>query len=134
MRTALIAAMLLIVPAAQALANPCGFKEAGRVVVRGYPVGGTAIPEDQKDRLRKFAETAKHRYGICIFAQVDKQGSEAANEKVARGRADKVRAFLIAEGVKRDTIEIAKQEDALTFFGLLPSDQKNDRRVVVTHD
>jgi hypothetical protein len=127
-------AALFSLLAMPALANPCGFKEEGRMVVVGYAVGATAIPADQKDKLAKFAETAKARFGICIFAQVDKQGSEAANLKVANGRAEAVRKFLLSKGVREDAIKVAKQEEAFTFFGLLPSDQDDDRRVFVTHD
>lgn len=134
MRRLLIAAVFVAASSAAALANPCGFKEAGRVVIKGYPVGATAIPKDQVERLEKFAETASHRFGICVFAQVDKQGTDAANERVAKGRADKVRDFLIKHGVKPDTIKVATQAEAATFFGLLPSDQDDDRRVTVTHD
>ena len=133
MRQVFAAALLALLPLA-AFANPCGFQEAGRLVVKGYPVGGTAIPASEKERLARFAETACHRFGICVFAQVDEQGTEAANERVATTRAAAVHDFLIARGVKRDTIRIALQEDAVTFFGLLPSDQADDRRVVATHD
>ena len=69
--------------AGQALANPCGFEEQGRIVVTGYAVGATAVPADQKERLDKFIETAKFRHEICVFAQVDKQGTKEANIKVA---------------------------------------------------
>ena len=44
--------------------------------------------------LTEFAETAKHRLGICIFAQVDSTGSEEANKKVAQARADEVQAVF----------------------------------------
>lgn len=116
------------------MANPCGFDEAGKVLVTGYKTGATAVPANQKDKLAKFADTAKHRFGICIFAQVDKQGSEEANQRVATARADAVREFLTARGVQPDTIKIAKQDKAFTLFGLLKDDQDDDRRVLVTHD
>ncbi|MCL5776365.1 OmpA family protein [Limibaculum sp. FT325] len=134
MRHLCLAAAFVLVSATAAFANPCGFSESGRVVIKGYPVGSTTIPKDQVERLEKFAETASRRFGICILAQVDKQGTKAANEKVAKGRAQKVRDFLIKHGVKPDSIKIALQDEAVTFFGLLSSDQDDDRRVVVTHD
>ena len=120
--------------AGQALANPCGFEEQGRIVVTGYAVGATAVPADQKERLDKFIETAKFRHEICVFAQVDKQGTKEANIKVATKRAEGVRKYLVSKGVPADAIKIAKQEEAFTFFGLLPSDQDDDRRVFVTHN
>jgi len=134
MRYVLALAIAVSLIGTAALANPCGFEESGRVTIKGYAVGATAVPKDQQERLVKFAETAKFRDGVCIFAQVDKQGSKEANQKVAQARADKVRKFLLAKGVPAGAMKIAKQEDALTFFGLLSSDQPSDRRVVVTHD
>lgn len=128
------AAAVLALSWTAALANPCGFDEAGRVVVKGYAVGQTDIPEPEIERLTRFAETASHRYEICILAQVDQQGTRAANERVAEGRADKVRRFLVDHGVKPDAIRIVTRDEAMTFFGLLPADQPDDRRVVVTHD
>lgn len=104
------------------------------MVIKGYGVGVTAIPAAQKQRLDDFAETAKFRDGICVFAQVDAQGSDAANQKVAADRAQRVRQYLIAKGVPNDVIEVADQEKAFTFFGLLPQDQDDDRRVMVTHN
>lgn len=133
-RLTLPLAAVLILLAAPALANPCGFEERGRMVVVGYGVGATAIPADQKPRLAEFAETARFRSGVCVFAQVDKQGSDAANERVASGRAEAVRKFLIAKGVPADVIKIAKQDEAFTLFGLLKKDQPADRRVYVTFD
>jgi outer membrane protein OmpA-like peptidoglycan-associated protein len=131
---ALMLAPMLALPAAPALANPCGFDESQRMVVVGYGVGATAIPADQKAKLAEFAETAKHRFHICVFAQVDEQGSDEANKRVAKGRADAVRRFLIDHGVNPETIKIAKQEKAFNLFGLLPKDREDDRRVYVSHD
>lgn len=127
-------ALMAALPAGAALANPCGFEERGRMVVTGYDVGQTSIPADQKPGLVEFAKTAKFRHDVCVFAQVDKQGSKAANQRVANGRAENVRRFLLDQGVPDDAIEIGLQKEAFTLFGLLPSDQGDDRRVYVTHD
>jgi len=134
MRTTLLATVMAFLMVTPALAGPCGFDEAGRLVIKGYAIGATAVPAEQKARLTEFAETAKHRFGICIFAQVDATGSEEANKKVAQARADGVRKFLASKGVPNDVMVIMKQDKAFTLFGLLSDDQANDRRVVVTHD
>jgi outer membrane protein OmpA-like peptidoglycan-associated protein len=131
---AIFLAALLALAAAPALANPCGFDERGRMVVVGYAVGATAVPADQKPKLAEFAETAKFRNGICVFAQVDAQGSKEANIRVADGRAEAVRTFLVSKGVRPDAIRIGTQEKGFTLFGLLKEDQDDDRRVYVTHD
>lgn len=133
LRPFLLAAALML-PATAALANPCGFEERGRLTVKGYAVGQTAVPAGQKRHLAEFAETARHRDSICVFAQVDKQGSDQANERVAKGRAENVRRYLRENGVPDEAIRIGEQVEAFTFFGLLPSDQDDDRRVYVTHN
>lgn len=138
MRKALLFAMAAVLPATLpatgALANPCGFDESRRMVVKGYGVGQTAIPVEEKRRLAEFAETAKFRDGVCVFAQVDEQGSKEANVRVATRRAENVRSFLISQGVPARAIETRRQVEAFTLFGLLPSDQSDDRRVYVTHN
>ena len=127
----LLAGVLSLV-AAPALANPCGFDEQGRMVVTGYAAGATAVPGEQKARLAEFAETAKFRDGVSVYAQVDRQGSEAANNRVAKARADAVRKFLMSKGVPAGSITLGKQEKAFTLFGLLKDDQDDDRRSKAT--
>lgn len=134
MKRTFIAAATMALISLPALADPCGFDQRRQLVVVGYGVGATAVPKDQRTALTEFAETAKHRFGICIFAQVDSQGSDEANKRIAAARAENVRKFLVARGVRADAIKIAKQEKGFTLFGLLPKDQDDDRRVVVTHD
>ena len=126
MRTALLATTLAFLMTTPALAGPCGFDEVGRLVIKGYAIGATAVPEEQKPRLTEFAE--------CIDESGDSTGSEEANKKVAQARADGVRKFLASQGVPNDVMVIMKQDKAFTLFGLLSDDQDDDRRVVVTHD
>jgi len=134
MKRTLVAATLIALAAFPALADPCGLDQRSQRVVVGYAVGATAVPNDQKAPLAEFAETAKHRSGVCVFAQVDGQGSDEANKRVASQRAENVRKFLISQGVPADVIKVAKQEKGFTLFGLLPKDQDDDRRVVVSHN
>ena len=129
-----VLAGVLSIVAVPALANPCGFEEQRRMVVVGYATGATAIPGDQKAKLAEFASTAKFRDGVCVYAQADGQGSKAANKRVAKARAEAVRKFLLSKGVPADAIRIGKQEKQFTLFGLLSSDEDDDRRVMVTHD
>ena len=133
MKTVLILLLGLVAFPTAALANPCGFEQSRELVITGYGVGATAVPRKQQPRLAEFAETAKHTFQVCIFAQVDKQGSDKANAKVAAARANSVKSFLVKRGVKPDAIKIAKQEEAFTAFGLLSKDNDEDRRVTVTH-
>ncbi|MEM0943219.1 MAG: OmpA family protein [Pseudomonadota bacterium] len=123
----------LILAAGPVLAAACGAGGGGMTVIE-YETGVTALSAEDKARLATFAETAKFRDAVCIFAQVDAQGSEAANVQVAEGRAKTVERYLVSQGVPADRILIAKQEEAFTFFGLLPDNRSNDRRVTVTYE
>lgn len=130
--SALTTAIALLI-AAPALAAECGKGGEGPVTIN-YATGKTALTADHKRKLARFAETARHRDWVCVFAQVDAQGSKEANARVAEARAQNVKRFLVANGVKADRVLIAKQETATTLFGLLDDDQKNDRRVTVTYE
>ncbi|MEM6906533.1 MAG: OmpA family protein [Pseudomonadota bacterium] len=131
-RFALMAAALILA-AGPVLAAACGAGGDGMTVIE-YETGVTALSAEDKARLATFAKTAKFRDAVCIFAQVDAQGSEAANIQVAEGRAKTVERYLVSQGVPEDRILIAKQEEAFTFFGLLPDNRSNDRRVTVTYE
>ena len=132
MRPVALAAALALL-AVPALANPCGNGADKGMKVVNYATGVAALSREDKAMLADWAKTAKHRV-VCIFAQVDKQGSKAANEKVARDRAETARDFLVSQGVPRNNIAIALQDEAITFFGLLPTDQDDDRRITLMHD
>jgi len=118
---------------APALAAECGGGGEGQVSVF-YDTGETRLDAADKARLARFAETAKSKTLVCIFAQVDAQGSEAANKRVAKGRAETVRRYLISQGVPADRIRIARESQSFTLFGLLGEDQKNERKVTVSFE
>ncbi|MEM6490015.1 MAG: OmpA family protein [Pseudomonadota bacterium] len=124
----------MVLMANAALANPCGFKQRGKIVVEEYAIGETQVPAPERERLAAFAETAKFRSNICIFAQVDATGTDEANRRVAEARAQSVRRFLAERGVPDDRMAIEKEETSFTLFGLIDAEQGNDRRVTVTHD
>ena len=125
---ALVAMMALPAAAAE-----CGKGGEGPVTIE-YDTGKSAVTAEHKRVLTEFARTAKHRDWVCIFAQVDAQGSKDVNIRLAEARAQKVRTFLISQGVKADRILIAKEEKGSTLFGLLGEDQQGDRRVTVTYE
>ena len=126
----------LVATAAIAGATPvlaqqdCG--TGGRTTIY-YDVGKTAVTDAHKAKLSEFASVAQHRNRTCVLAQVDAQGSEEANKRVAAARAENVVAYLVAQGVARDSIIIATEQKGSTLFGLIKSDQEGDRSVTVTH-
>lgn len=134
MRPLLALAALLLAPSL-ALANPCGTKVRGTIILKGYEIGQTAIPEAERERLAQFADTAKARFSICVAASVDATGSDAANEQVSNARAATVIRFLTDRGVDPGAIQTANVESSeVTFFGLFKDDRNSERRVYVSHD
>lgn len=92
------------------------------------------MPAGEKARPAQFAETATFRHGICVYAQVGKQGPDEASRRLADVPAEQVRRFLIGRGVPAKATRIGAQVEAFALFGLLPSNQDDDRRVFVTHN
>lgn len=128
-----LAIAVAFLTAAPTFAAECGKGGQGPVTIE-YATGQSALTRDHKRQLARFAETAKYRDWVCVFAQVDAQGSKAANKRLAQARAQKVKRFLISKGVKADRILIAREEKGNTLFGLLDDDQQNDRRVTVSYE
>lgn len=66
-----------------------------------FPFNGTSLSSQAKADLTKFAANliANPETNVQIFGYTDNVGSMAANEKVATGRADAVRNYLLNSGV-----------------------------------
>ena len=118
--------------ASAAAADPCDVARNGMVIL-SYETGVTALNAEQKAKLDAFADIAKHRDAVCVFAQVDNQGSVEANRKVSAARGEAVRAYLEAHGVRPGVMEVRAQSETLTLFGLLDDDSAKDRRVTVSY-
>ena len=128
-----ILATLAILVALPAAAAECGKGGEGAVTIN-YATGKSALTKKHRALLTEFASVAKFRDWVCIFAQVDAQGSKAVNKRLATARANRVKKFLMSKGVKSSNILIAKESEGHTLFGLLGKDQKNDRRVTVSYE
>lgn len=133
MRRFLVAVLMAGAFGVPAMAAPCGAGGEGTQSIH-YDTGKTGLTSAHKAKLATFIDIAKHRTAVCVFAQVDAQGTEAANKRVANARAENVKRYLIQQGVKADRIQIAKEEESFTLFGLLDEDSKNDRRVTVSYE
>lgn len=133
MRHLILGIALVLGLALPVAAAECGAGGKGATSIH-YDTGKTALTAADKAKLKEFANQAKFSDSVCVFAQVDAQGSEAANKRVAAKRAENVKRYLVQAGVKADRILIAKAEEAFTLFGLLKEDSKNDRRVTVSYE
>lgn len=71
-----------------------------------FPTNGTSLSADAKKELGQFAASlnSNPNTDVQIFGYTDNTGSSQANEKVANGRADAVRNYLIASGVSGSRI------------------------------
>lgn len=132
MKNSVLGAVGALFFAGTALAAPCDNANAGMTVLH-YDTGVTALTGEQQATLDAFADTAKHRDSVCIFAQVDSQGSDDVNRRVSQARGDAVFDYLAAKGVREAAMEVRTQGKAVTLFGLVDDDSQNDRRVVLTY-
>lgn len=71
-----------------------------------FPFNGTSLSQSAKQDLTTFASSLINnpQTNVQIFGYTDNVGSYAANEKVANGRADAVRTYLINSGVAASRI------------------------------
>ncbi|HEX6373924.1 MAG TPA: OmpA family protein [Longimicrobium sp.] len=91
---------------------------APRRTVGGFPHNGTdLVTEEQREALRSLAREMVEHPGLTV--EVEGHGSAVDtledNLKVARRRAEAVRRFLEANGVKRRRIDIASLGNARTL-------------------
>lgn len=66
-----------------------------------FPTNGTTLSSNAKTDLTSFANSLINNpnTNVQIYGYTDNTGSMAANEKVANGRADAVRNYLLNSGV-----------------------------------
>ena len=66
-----------------------------------FPFNGVELSQTARGELAGFAQSLLNNpeTNVQIFGFTDNKGTEAANQKVATGRADAVRTFLINSGV-----------------------------------
>lgn len=66
-----------------------------------FPFNGVELSQSARGELAGFAQSLLNNpeTNVQIFGFTDDRGTEAANQKVATGRADAVRTFLINSGV-----------------------------------
>ena len=83
--------------------------QAIRVTFNGgilFPTNGTSLSEQAKKDLTSFAASlnSNPETNVQVFGYTDNAGSYQVNERVANGRADAVRTYLINSGVASSRI------------------------------
>ncbi|MGB3806450.1 MAG: OmpA family protein [Erythrobacter sp.] len=77
-------------------------------VTIGFPDGGSQLDDDAQTALREALQSAQMEEGgaITLRGHSDAGGSDAANMRASRQRAEAVRDWLIENDVSEDRIEV----------------------------
>jgi len=104
---------------------------AGDVVKLYFATGSADLPADEKAKLDAFAAKAKADAGkkLSVSGYHDASGDQAANEALAKQRAEAVRDALKAAGVAEDRIALDKP---MVSQGNVAGDDRESRRVEVS--
>ena len=76
-----------------------------------FATGKAQVAGNAKEKANDILEAAKQGKKIGISGYTDSTGNAAANEKLAKERAQAVRLFLIANGVPQSQLELIKPQD-----------------------
>lgn len=82
-----------------------------------FATGEAQVAGNAKEKANDILEAAKQGKKIGISGYTDSTGNAAANEKLAKERAQAVRLFLIANGVPQSQLELIKPQDTTDAAG-----------------
>ena len=82
-----------------------------------FATGKAQVAGNAKEKANDILEAAKQGKKIGISGYTDSTGNAAANEKLAKERAQAVRLFLIANGVPQLQLELIKPQDTTGAAG-----------------
>lgn len=82
-----------------------------------FATGKAQVAGNATEKANDILEAAKQGKKIGISGYTDSTGNAAANEKLAKERAQAVRSFLIANGVPQSQLELIKPQDTTGAAG-----------------
>ena len=82
-----------------------------------FATGEAQVAGNAKEKANDILAAAKQGKKIGISGYTDSTGNAAANEKLAKERAQAVRLFLIANGVPQSQLELIKPQDTTGAAG-----------------
>ncbi|AUX60813.1 cytochrome-c oxidase, cbb3-type subunit III [Simonsiella muelleri] len=110
-----------VVAASEVQAAPAADKAEVRVengVVKFYfAVGKSAIAANAEKATGEVVKAAKAGKKLVISGFTDSTGNAVANEKLSKNRAQAVQAYLIKQGVKKDSMVLRKPESSVGAKG-----------------
>lgn len=95
-----------------------------------FTTGEAQVAGNAKEKANDILEAAKQGKKIGISGYTDSTGNAAANEKLAKERAQAVRAFLIANGVPQSQLELIKPQDTTGAAGKDQEGRRVDAYIV----
>lgn len=95
-----------------------------------FATGEAQVAGNAKEKANDILEAAKQGKKIGISGYTDSTGNAAANEKLAKERAQAVRLFLIANGVPQSQLELIKPQDTTGAAGKDQEGRRVDAYIV----
>ena len=95
-----------------------------------FATGKAQVAGNAKEKANDILEAAKQGKKIGISGYTDSTGNAAANEKLAKERAQAVRSFLIANGVPQLQLELIKPQDTTGAAGKDQEGRRVDAYIV----
>ncbi|AME01831.1 hypothetical protein A9Z64_07140 [Moraxella osloensis] len=95
-----------------------------------FATGEAQVAGNAKEKANDILEAAKQGKKIGISGYTDSTGNAAANEKLAKERAQAVRLFLIANGVPQSQLELIKPQDTTGAEGKDQEGRRVDAYIV----
>lgn len=95
-----------------------------------FATGKAQVAGNAKEKANDILEAAKQGKKIGISGYTDSTGNAAANEKLAKERAQAVRSFLVANGVPQSQLELIKPQDTTGAAGKDQEGRRVDAYIV----
>lgn len=95
-----------------------------------FTTGEAQVAGNAKEKANDILEAAKQGKKIGISGYTDSTGNAAANEKLAKERAQAVRSFLVANGVPQSQLELIKPQDTTGAAGKDQEGRRVDAYIV----
>ena len=95
-----------------------------------FATGKAQVAGNAKEKAYDILEAAKQGKKIGISGYTDSTGNAAANEKLAKERAQAVRSFLVANCVPQSQLELIKPQDTTGAAGKDQEGRRVDAYIV----
>lgn len=95
-----------------------------------FATGKAVVAGNAKEKAKDILDAAKQGKKIGISGYTDSTGDAAKNAKLAKDRAQAVKAFLVANGVPANQLELRKPDDTVGAAGKDQEGRRVDAYIV----